>query len=231
VANSQNTGSQEIEGDWTFEEEPLYEDGIDDVYDPLEKYNRFMFKINNIVDKVLLVPVSSMYETVTPSFLQYGISNFTSNFFSPIAVINFTLQGDGKHMAKTMFRFIINTFLGFFGTVDVAKKMGLEKKETSLGDTFKKWGVKPGPYLVLPLLGSGSFRSGFGKVLQMPIEPITQLPLINCRKSTKRRLYYTIYAANIIVKRAALLKITMELEKTSSDMYITTRNAVMASEK
>jgi ABC-type transporter lipoprotein component MlaA len=84
---------------------------------------------------------------------------------------------------------------------------------------------------VLPLLGSGSFRSGFGKIIQAPIDPIAQLSLMSFKKSTRRRLYYAIYGTNIIVKRASLLNIMRELEKTSNDMYITTRNAIMALEK
>lgn len=217
--------------DWSFEETPLYEDELDNVYDPLEPFNRLMFKINNVLDKVFLVPISTAYKHIFPQFLQTGISNFTSNFFAPVATINFILQGDSEYATKTTFRFIINTFFGFLGMVDVASKMGLDKKPTSFGDTLKRWGAKPGPYLVLPILGSGSFRSGIGKIIQLPIDPIAQISLFNYKKNTRRKLYYVIYGADIIAKRATLLDIMMELEKTTDDMYITTRNSIMALEK
>lgn len=217
--------------DWSFEETPLYEDELDNVYDPLEPFNRLMFKINNVLDKVFLVPISTAYKHIFPQFLQTGISNFTSNFFAPIATINFILQGDSEYATKTTFRFIINTVFGFLGMVDVASKMGLDKKPTSFGDTLKKWGAKPGPYLVLPVLGAGSFRSGVGKIIQLPIDPIAQISLFNYKKNTRRKLYYMIYGADILAKRATLLDIMMELEKTTDDMYITTRNSIMALEK
>lgn len=221
----------ESDDGWSFDESPLYEDEMDNVYDPLEPFNRLMFKINNVLDKAFLVPVSTAYKHIVPNFLQSGLSNFVGNFFSPVATINFILQGDAEYATKTTFRFIVNTFLGFFGTVDVASKIGLDKKETSLGDTFKKWGAKPGPYLVLPILGPGSFRSGMGKIMQIPIDPIAQISLFNYKKNTRKKLYYSIYAANVIIKRSYLLNIMMDLEKTSEDMYITTRNSIMSLEK
>ena len=215
---------------WSFDDSPLYQDEFDNVYDPLEPFNRLMFKINDALDKVFLIPLSMTYKHILPNFLQIGIANFASNFFSPIAMINFMLQGDSEYVVKTTFRFIINTLLGFFGTIDVAADMGLDKKSTSLGDTFKKWGIKPGPYLVLPIIGPGSFRSGVGSVLQLPIDPLAQVSLAHWKKNTRRRLYYCIYEANAIVKRANLLDIMFELEATSEDMYVTTRNAVMSME-
>ncbi len=217
--------------DWSFEDTPLYEDELDNVYDPLEPFNRLMFKINNVLDKVFLVPISTAYKHIFPQFLQIGISNFTSNFFAPITTINFILQGNSEYATKTTFRFIVNTIFGFLGMVDVASKLGLDKRSTSFGDTLKKWGAKTGPYLVLPILGGGSFRSGVGKIIQLPIDPIAQLSLFNYKKNTRRKLYYMIYGADIITKRATLLDIMMELEKTSDDMYITTRNSIMALEK
>ena len=218
------------EDGWSFDDSPLAEDELDDVYDPLEPFNRLMFNVNGAVDKVFLIPLSMTYKHVLPKFLQIGISNFASNFFSPLDLINFIMQGDAEYATKTTFRFIINTILGLLGTVDVASKMGLDKKTTNLGETFKKWGVKSGPYLVLPLLGSGSFRSGIGRIMQLPIDPLAQISLTHWKKNTRRRLYYCIYGANVIVKRANLLDIMFEMEKTSEDMYVTTRNAIMSME-
>lgn len=218
------------EDSWSFEDSLSGEDALDDVYDPLEPFNRLMFKINGAIDKVFLIPLSATYKHLFPGPLQIGISNFVSNFFSPIATINFILQGDAEYATKSTFRFIINTLLGFFGTVDVAAKMGLDKKSTSLSDTFKKWGAKSGPYLVLPILGPGSFRSEMGKLLQLPIDPLAQLSLSYWKKNTRKKLYYVFYGADIITKRASLLGITNELEKTSSDTYVATRTAVMSQE-
>ena len=221
---------EESEDNWSFDDSPLSEDELDDVYDPLEPFNRLMFNVNDAIDKVFLIPLSMTYKHVLPKFLQIGISNFASNFFSPIDLINFIMQGDAEYATKTTFRFIINTILGFLSTVDVASKMGLDKKTTNLGETLKKWGVKSGPYLVLPLIGPGSFRSGVGSIMQLPIDPLAQISLAHWKKNKRRRLYYCIYGANVIVKRANLLDIMFEMQKTSEDMYVTTRNAIMSME-
>ena len=226
----QSKAENPSDDEWSFDESPLAEDELDNVYDPLEPFNRLMFKVNNALDKVFLIPLSMTYKHILPNFLQIGIANFASNFFSPIDFINFVLQGDSEYVVKTAFRFIVNTLFGFFGTVDVASKMGLDKKNTNLGDTFKKWGMKSGPYLVLPVLGPGSFRSGVGSIMQLPIDPIAQISLKHWKKNTRRKLYYCIYGANVVVKRANLLDIMFEMEETSDDMYVTTRNAIMSLE-
>lgn len=226
-----STETSAVDGDgWSFDDSPLYEDDSENFPDPLEPFNRLMFKVNDALDKVLLIPLSMAYKHVLPNFLQVGVSNFASNFFSPVTLVNFMLQGDSEHVVKTVFRFMINTVFGFFGTVDVAAKMGLEKKNTSLGDTFKKWGMNSGPYLVLPILGSGSMRTGFSRILQLPMDPLSQVTLSHWKKSTRQRIYYYVYGADIISKRASLLDITRELEATSDDMYVTTRNALMSME-
>ena len=226
----QSKAENPSDDEWSFDESPLAEDELDNVYDPLEPFNRLMFKVNNALDKVFLIPLSMTYKHILPNFLQIGIANFASNFFSPIDFINFVLQGDSEYVVKTAFRFIVNTLFGFFGTVDVASKMGLDKKNTNLGDTFKKWGMKSGPYLVLPVFGPGSFRSGVGSIMQLPIDPIAQISLKHWKKNTRRKLYYCIYGANVVVKRANLLDIMFEMEETSDDMYVTTRNAIMSLE-
>ena len=226
----QSKAENPSDDEWSFDESPLAEDELDNVYDPLEPFNRLMFKVNNALDKVFLIPLSMTYKHIFPNFLQIGIANFASNFFSPIDFINFVLQGDSEYVVKTAFRFIVNTLFGFFGTVDVASKMGLDKKNTNLGDTFKKWGMKSGPYLVLPVFGPGSFRSGVGSIMQLPIDPIAQISLKHWKKNTRRKLYYCIYGANVVVKRANLLDIMFEMEETSDDMYVTTRNAIMSLE-
>jgi phospholipid-binding lipoprotein MlaA len=151
-------------------------------------------------------------------------------------VINFALQKDSEYTVKTVFRFIINTIFGFFGTVDVASKIGLDKKDTNFVETLKKWGAKPGPYLVLPLFGPTSFRGGISKAFSTQIDPIAQISLYRYKRNTRNRLYYAIYGLDLLAKYASIISYKKELEKISSnkpssDMYVTTRNVVMQMEK
>ena len=214
-----------------FENTPLYKEEYDNVYDPLEPYNRLMFKINGVLEKVYLRPITTAYKQLLPKFIQCGTENFVDNFFAPVRTINFVLQGDGKHITNTIFRFIINTAFGFFGTVDVATKMGIANKDTSLGETFKKWGAKPGPYVVLPLFGSTSFRGAMGKIMALPIDVAAQISLLNYKKNTRNRLYYVISGTYLMTEYAEIMSMLEDLEKTSSDMYVDTRNVVMSLEK
>lgn len=227
---SQHIVDEEVDGGWTFEESPLYEDEMQGCYDPLEPYNRFMFTINDALDKVLIMPISLIYIHIFPKFLQCGIENFAHNFFSPLRTINFILQGDSEQATKSVFRFIINTIFGFFGTVDVAAKLGLEKKDTSFGDTLKKWGAGPGPYIVLPIFGPTSLRGGISKAMTLPVDPIAEVSLLHYKKNTRKKFYYAIYGADLLAKRSSVLYLMKELEETSDDMYKTVRDSVMSRE-
>lgn len=222
--------SEDDDTGWSFEDSPIYEDELEDIYDPLEPFNRLMFGVNNAIDKVFVTPLAMTYKHILPKFLQIAVENFASNFFAPVRTVNFILQKDAENATKTVWRFMINTVFGFFGTGDVAAKLGITKKDTNLGDTLKKWGARPGPYIVLPLFGPTSFRGAVGKGFQSAVDPIAQVSLLRYKKNTRNRLYYTIYGADLLAKRSALLGIMKELEKTSEDMYVTTRKAVMASE-
>ena len=100
----------------------------DEIYDPIEPFNRAIFSFNNAADKIILEPVSKGYKKL-PSPIQSGISNFLSNLRTPLVVINQFLQGQGKNASESAGRFLINSTIGVFGLIDVAEKMGLEEKE------------------------------------------------------------------------------------------------------
>ncbi len=214
-----------------FEDTPLYEDELEDEYDPLEPYNRLMFRINDAFDKLIVIPVAMTYKHILPKFLQIGIKNFATNFFSPVKAINFILQKDSEYATKTVFRFMFNTLFGFFGTADVASKIGIDGKDTSFGETLKKWGAKPGPFIVLPFFGPTSMRGAAGTVMELPIDPVAQISLMRYKKNTRNRLYYMIYGADLIVRRSNVLALMKEMETTSDDLYVTIRRAVMSLER
>ncbi len=96
----------------------------DEVYDPIEPINRFIFEFNNVADKIILEPAAKGYRKL-PSPIQSGISNFLSNLRAPLVVVNQILQGQGKNAAETTGRFVVNTTAGVLGLVDVADKIGL----------------------------------------------------------------------------------------------------------
>ena len=130
---------------------------VDEVYDPIEPFNRAIFSFNNAADKIILEPVSKGYKKL-PSPLQTGISNFLSNLRMPLVVVNQLLQGQGKNASESTGRFLVNSTIGVFGLIDVADKIGLEEKQEDFGQTLATWGVGDGFYIVLPLFGPSNVR-------------------------------------------------------------------------
>ena len=143
----------------------------DEIYDPIEPFNRAIFSFNNVADKIILEPVSKGYKKL-PSPLQSGISNFLSNLRMPLVVVNQLLQGQGKNASESTGRFLVNSTIGVFGLLDVADKMGLEEKQEDFGQTLATWGVGDGFYVVLPLFGPSNLRDTAGMVLTYTTDPI-----------------------------------------------------------
>ena len=143
----------------------------DEVYDPLEPFNRAIFSFNNVADKVFLEPVAKGYKKL-PSPVQSGISNFLSNLRTPLVIVNQFLQGQGSNAFQSTGRFLVNSTVGVFGLFDVADKLGLEEKEEDFGQTLATWGVGDGFYIVLPLFGPSNLRDTTGMVLTMVTDPM-----------------------------------------------------------
>lgn len=131
-------------------------------YDPLEPLNRKVFAFNQTADRYLLKPLAQGYDFVLPAPAKASVTNFFRNVNSPILVLNHLLQGNVVEAGKQSGRFVMNTALGMLGLFDPATVVGLERKSASFDQTFGKWGVPSGPYLMLPLLGPSSFRGVAG---------------------------------------------------------------------
>ena len=132
--------------------------------DPLEKFNRSMFRIHWKLDRAVIRPAAMGYQHAVPKPVRSGIRHFFSNLGEPIIFANFVLQLKPKSAARTAVRFLINSTIGIGGLVDVAKTKAVElpHQPNSFGDTLGFYGVKPGPYLFLPLIGPSDFRDFVG---------------------------------------------------------------------
>lgn len=130
--------------------------------DPLGSFNRGMWQFNDKADKIVVKPVATAYRTVTPRPARRGLSRIFDNLSEPFSAINALLQGQPKRAGRSLSRFVVNTTLGVGGLADHATGMGIEAAPEDFGQTLAKWGVRPGPYLVLPLLGPSSFRDAVG---------------------------------------------------------------------
>jgi len=149
--------------------------------DPLESINRKIFFFNDTVDIYLAKPVAEGYQTITPDFIEDGVTNAFDNLWGINRIINNALQGEFANAGKETGRFVINTTVGLFGTIDVATKLGMDIYRTDFGLTLAKWGFSSGAYLVLPLLGPSSVRDGVGVVGSWQLDPVGNLDHVPTR--------------------------------------------------
>ncbi len=136
-----------------------------DQYDPIEGFNRRVYRFNAWFDEAIFLPVVRGYEFITPVIVQDGVSNFFSNLGEITNFTNSVLQLKPEAAATAFSRFVWNTTIGVGGLWDPASHMELEKWEEDFGQPLGHWGVGDGPYLVLPFLGPSNLRDTTGLVV------------------------------------------------------------------
>jgi phospholipid-binding lipoprotein MlaA len=151
------------------EAEPVADDFAADLKpadDPLEGFNRISFEVSMALDKALIRPAAMVYKTVVPKPLRDGARNALSNLGEPLVFLNDLLQGKPERALRTLGRFLLNSVLGLGGLFDIAKekKFKLPHHPNSLGNTLGFYGIGPGPYVYLPLLGPTTLRDAVGSV-------------------------------------------------------------------
>ena len=134
--------------------------------DPWEPVNRAVFRFNDTLDTYALKPVAKGYDRVMPQFLNDGISNVFNNLGEPKNLVNNVLQGKIDDAGVDLARFLMNTTVGVVGIFDVATRMGLQRNDDDFGQTLGAWGVKSGPYVMLPLLGPSTVRDTGGFAIE-----------------------------------------------------------------
>ena len=190
--------------------------GKPDPRDPWESFNRASFKFNDSLDKAVAKPVAKAYKKVTPRIVRTGVSNFLSNLGSITTIVNDVLQGKGRQAGRDSARFLLNTTLGLGGLFDPATAAGLENNDEDFGQTLGKWGVKSGPYLMLPILGPSTVRDTFGRIPDQFTNPVNYVDDATTQ--------YAVRVVDFLDLRAGLLDLDAQLER-SYDRYAFVRNA------
>jgi phospholipid-binding lipoprotein MlaA len=167
-------------------------------YDPLERLNRFTYRFNAGFDEHVFLPVANGYRRV-PGPIRAGVHNFFRNLSEVTSTINYGLQWRLGNGARSLGRFVINSTIGIGGLFDVATKLKLSNEQTGFSATLSTWGVHPGPYLVIPLLGPSTFRDGFGFMADYGIE--YGVNVANLYRGNKT---YPLGVVNAIDQRAAI---------------------------
>lgn len=192
--------------------------------DPYEKFNRHVFAFNMALDKHVFRPIAHGYDVIIPVPIRKGISNFFANLDMLNTIPNDLLQGKTAYFTADTWRFILNSTLGIGGLFDVATRFGLPKHHEDFGLTLAYWGgecgLKPQPYLMLPILGSTTTRDAFGKIPAYATWPFTYVD--------PQYYNYGALALNAVDKRADLLPAD-KLVNDSFDPYIFVRSAYLQS--
>jgi phospholipid-binding lipoprotein MlaA len=188
--------------------------------DPWENWNRKVYAFNDVLDNNVVKPVAEGYKAVVPALVRTGVTNVLGNIGDVWSVANHLLQGklqDGMEMGM---RVIVNTTFGLAGLLDPASEMGLTRRSEDFGQTLGRWGVGPGPYVVLPLLGPSSLRDALSWPVDRVISPST-LPATEAGR-------YTVTALELINTRTNLLSTTALLDQVALDRYSFLRDAYLS---
>ena len=143
--------------------------------DPWVKANRAVFSFDVALERHLLAPVAHGYVHVVPKFVRFHVTSALFNLGEPLTAVNDLLQLRIGSMGKAVYRFIVNSTVGVAGLFDVAKTGGVPIHISDFGQTLGRYGLKSGPFIMLPLLGPSDVRDGIGRLVDTFIDPMTLL--------------------------------------------------------
>jgi len=166
--------------------------------DPWEAVNRPTHEFNQVMDRFLVKPLATTYQSLAPRFVRRGVSNFFSNLDDVQVTINDLLRLDLPAAANSAGRLAVNTTVGVGGLFEVARPVfGLEKSNQDFGLTLAHYGVDSGPYLVLPFVGPSTLRDAFGFGVDMLIDPVNRVDDVATRNGL-RATQVTSYRASVL---------------------------------
>lgn len=187
--------------------------------DPIEGFNRAVFAFNEGLDTAILKPVATGYEAVLPSPVRTGVTNFFSNIEDFFIGVNNLLQGKVPEAFSDLGRVAINSTIGLLGIIDFATDAGLEKHNEDFGQTFGRWGVGNGAYVVIPVFGPRTVRDTVGLVLDVSADPVA-----NHNPAQTRDIALVLRLVN---DRANLLAADKVIEEAALDKYTYVRDAYL----
>lgn len=187
--------------------------------DPWESFNRGVYKFNDTLDRAVAKPVARGYVKVVPHPIRTGVTNFFSNLETPSVMVNDALQGKLLAAANDLGRFVLNSTIGIAGLLDPATSAGLVRNNEDFGQTLGKWGIHPGPFIELPLLGPSDLRDAPARFVDSYLNP---------RQYIKNDyIKYGLYVPDYVDRRAALLPLDRTIQQ-AYDPYAFVRDAYLA---
>lgn len=193
--------------------------GYQDPRDPWEPYNRAMYQFNRDFDTAFWRPVAEGYRAIMPEPVDRGITNFYNNLRDFTSAINNLLQLKLSRTATDLGRILVNSTVGLLGFIDVASNLDMPSYKEDFGQTLGYWGVGPGPYFVLPLLGPSSLRDTISLVPDWYSQPIAYLE--------DEKVRWGLAVLYSVDTRADLLGASKVFEEAALDPYNFARDAYL----
>jgi len=187
--------------------------------DPYEPTNRAVFDMNAKIDHAVARPVAIFYNHAFPEPVRDSVHNALTNLNKPVVFANDFLQGDGMRANQTLARFLVNSTVGVGGLFDIAGLIGVPDHSEDFGQTLGVWGVDEGPYLVLPFMGPDPPRDLAGDAVDIGLDPLTYISFHG-----SDTLYAVRSGAAVLDLRARNVDTVDQIERTSIDVYATTRS-------
>lgn len=194
--------------------------GQTSAHDPWENANRKIYRFNEQLDASVLKPAATAYVKVVPEPLRKGVGNVLGNIRDVWSTANHFLQGKARHGAQMGARVLVNTTVGLAGLFDPASSMKLVRRPEDFGQTLGRWGVDPGPYLVLPLFGPSTVRDGSALAVDSLAGPSALID------SSGAAAAVSVLA--IVNTRATYLDAAELLDDVALDKYMFVRDAYLA---
>lgn len=185
-----------------------------EVKDPWEGFNRKMFTVHTFLDDNLLVPAALGYRAVTPKTGRRGIRRFLANLRAPGIFINDLLQGEFGRAGETLSRFAINSTIGAGGFADPAAQLGIPQHGEDFGQTLATWGVPPGPFIVLPMLGPTTLRD-LGAIGPQ----IAMNPMLYVQTDAANLAQYSMTGVGALSAREPFIEPLQDIRNNSLDYY------------
>jgi phospholipid-binding lipoprotein MlaA len=186
--------------------------------DPFERWNRGVYKFNDVLDRAVAKPVARTYVRVLPVPVRTGVGNFFSNLNTPTVMINDALQGKFRAAAGDLGRFLLDSTVGVAGLLDPATRIGLDRNDADFGETLGVWGVHAGPFLELPLLGPSDLRDGPARLVDTYTNPTQYIRNTDVK--------YALWGVNLVKTRASLLPLDPAIQ-SAFDPYAFVRDAYL----
>jgi phospholipid-binding lipoprotein MlaA len=183
--------------------------------DPWASFNRPVFRFNDAADTYVLRPVARGWTFVTFEELRKSVKRFFYNSAFPTRFVSSLGQGEGQKAADEAGRFLLNTTIGVVGLFDPATHVGFPRHDEDIGQMFGRWGVPPGPYLVLPLMGPSNPRDAVGMAVDFALNPLLWIDVP----------VYGLGALNVVNSRALADDEIQRAKATALDYYVFVRDA------